>query len=77
MPNSCNTSPHQYSPSYCYLEQTIDLELFINADFRREDAGAAVTISMAIWSYFPNFVFLIIYFNKSDDTNKTWNENND
>ena len=44
MLTSCNTSPQQYSPSYHYPEQTIDLKLFMDAVFWREDAGAAVTM---------------------------------
>ena len=41
---SNNTSPACHSPSYQYPEQTIDLELFINATHQREDARTTITM---------------------------------
>ena len=62
MSNSRNTSPHQYSPSHCYPDQIIDLELFMDAIFRREDAGAAIMTLNGDPLLFSEFCFLDFLF---------------
>ena len=58
MSTSHNTSPCQYSPSYCYPKRTINLELFMDAVFQREDAGTAVTMLNGDPVLFSEFCFL-------------------
>ena len=59
MSTSHNTFPQQYSPSYGYPEQTIDLKLFMDAVFWREDAGATVTMLNGDLVLFSEFRFLL------------------
>ena len=62
MSNSRNTSQHQYSPSYRYPDRIIDLELFMDAIFRREDAGAAIMTLNSDPLLFSEFCFLDFLF---------------
>ena len=62
MSNSRNTSPHQYSPSYRYPNQIINLELVMDAIFRREDAGAAIMTLNGDPLLFSEFCFLDFLF---------------
>ena len=62
MSNSRNTSPRQYSPSYRYPDRIIDLELFMDAIFRREDAGAAIMTLNGDPLLFSEFCFLDFIF---------------
>ena len=68
MSNSRNTSPHQYSPSYRYPDRIIDLELFMDAIFRREDAGAAIMTLNGDPLLFSEFFFLDFFISTNPTT---------
>ena len=62
MSNSRNTSPWQYSPSYHYPKRIINLELFMDTIFWREDASAAIMTLNGDPLLFSEFYFLDFLF---------------
>ena len=74
---SNKSSPSQNSPSYQYPEQTINLELFINATIQREDTAITVTMiggnPVAFAKYcFINYLCQQVLWHEWDLEQKQW-----